>query len=108
SGLPTSGKSRPCAKATAGTASRIAGKRTLSEHCIGDAPVASDLPGLNGIHVNGARTFLCGPILFLHAPMVGQFGQRRLNVTPFLRCTGHAPRLLPIPRPVKIEPGMRL
>src|SRR5215467_12235340 len=107
-GAPTLGKARcDCARATGAT--RIsAGTSSLSEHCIGNAPVLGYLPRLNGVHVNGTWPRLFVPILRLHAPVLGQFSKRRLNVAGLIRSTRHQHRLFTVPGPVIGKAGVRL
>src|SRR5215831_972385 len=74
----------------------------LSEHRVGNAPIAGYLPGLDGIEMSGAAGFC----QVLDAPVFIQLRLRRLNVTRFIRGTRHDHGLLSIPLPVKIESGM--
>src|SRR4051795_9374006 len=83
SGWPTPGNLRSAANAT-GVATIRSGTRTLNEHGIGDAPVAVDLPRLNGVEVDGARLVLLLPVFERRIPMGAQFRQRRLNVVGFV------------------------
>src|SRR5262249_39932568 len=82
------------------------GRRNLSEQDIGDAPIASDSPGLNGIEMNGAGTWSFFPIRCVHAPVFRQLHQRRLNLTRVVRATRLHDRLLSVPSPVERKPGM--
>src|ERR1700752_894252 len=54
-GVPPLGYTRgdDCASTPRGIATTIAGRRNLSEEDIGDAPIACDFPGLNGIEMDG-------------------------------------------------------
>src|SRR5215471_5287871 len=105
-GVPTLGKARcDCARAT-GATNISTGTSSLSEHCIGNAPILSDVPGLNGVHVNGAWPRLFVPIRRLHAPVLSQFGERRLNVAGLIRSARHQHRLFTVPRPVIGKAGV--
>src|SRR5262245_20487839 len=110
-GVPTFGKTRcgDCASAAAtGMAAIIAGRKNLSEQDIGNAPIASDLPWLNRVEMNGAGRWIFFPIRWVHAPVLGQLRQRRLRLTRVVRATRLDHRLLSVPGPVKRKPGMRL
>src|SRR3989304_3352050 len=96
-----------CPSAATGTARISAGKRNLSEQDIGNAPIASDFPGLNGIEMNSAGTWGLLPILYVHAKVLTQLRQRRLHFARFVRATRLDHRLLSVPRPVERKPGMR-
>src|SRR5438067_10534525 len=84
------------------------GTRTLSEHRVGYASVASDLPRLNCIEMNGAGTFGLLPVLYWDLPVLAQLRHRRLNVTGFIRAARLKYGFLSVPSPVVSKPCMRL
>src|SRR5450631_1952375 len=76
----------------------------LREHRIVQTPVAGHPPGLHAIEMNGSGRF----IRLGDAPVFIQLRSRRLNYPIFIRATRLDHRLLSVPSPVEIEPGMRL
>src|SRR5258708_2574717 len=84
----------------------ITGTSRLREHRIVHTPVAGHPPRLHGIEMNGAGGFF--RLLLGDAPVFKQLRSRRLNFTPFIGATRLDHRLLSVPSPVEIKPGMRL
>src|SRR5258706_15498150 len=80
----------------------------LNEHRVGYGSVASHLPRLNGIEMNGAGTLGFRPVLYWDLPVLAQLRHRRLNVTGFIRAARLNNGLLSVPSPVIGKPCMRL
>src|SRR4030095_2392978 len=85
----------------------ITARRSLCKQDSGDAPMARDFPGLNGVEMNGARKWILFPIRCIHAPLFRPLRQRRLDLTRVARATRLDHRFLSVPGPVKRKPGMR-
>src|ERR1019366_6153823 len=95
-----------CASPATGAARMITDASRLREHRIVHTPIAGHPPGLHGIEMNGAGGFL--RLRLGDTPVLVQLRSRGLNYTPFIRAPRLDHRLLSVPRPVEIKPGMRL
>src|SRR5688572_21642213 len=112
SGVPTFGNRRPCwacASTTAGMAAAMmtAGARILSKERIGDAPIASDFPGLLGREVDGARFGLAFPIRHVDAPVLAHLRERQLDFARLVGGPRHDHRFLSVPFPIGGEARVR-
>src|ERR1700730_1852016 len=76
----------------------------LREHRIVQTPISRHSPGLHAIEMNGAG----GLVRLGDAPVFIQLRPRRLNDTFFILATRLDHRLLSVPSPVEIKPGVRL
>src|SRR5258708_14853731 len=103
---PSDRRSAP--RARHGGRETIADARSLDEHRVGYGSVASHLPRLNGIEMNGARTFGLRPVLDWDIPVLAQLRHRRLNITGFIRAARLKDGLLSVPSPVVSKSCMGL